>query len=149
MLGIHVTNVAVETQRCFMCVCHYWHVNCQLRKVLSIAQQCFHGKFMSPATMQITFQLICSLFTCYILNMLHRNKKKCSFAHGLLCTYNVPKHITLKYKLLHSFSIPVLLYETRPDTINYEAISLKFDECVCLFLPSYPACTGPLFNAAL
>jgi len=44
----------------------------------------------------------------------------------------VAKHIILKYKLLHSFSIPVLLYETKPYIINYAAISLKFDECVCV-----------------
>lgn len=48
--------------------------------------------------------------------------------------YNLAKHVQ-KYKSLHSFSIPMLLYEITPDIINYEAISIKPDECVPVFLP--------------
>lgn len=76
-----------------------------------------------------------NLHSFHMLHIKHAALKQiCSFAHGLLWTHNLAKHIILQYTLLHSLSVPVLLYKTRPDKINYEATSLKYDECVCILV---------------
>jgi len=43
---IRVTIVAVETQQCTLRVL-------ELLLLLTVTQQCFYGKFMSPATMKV------------------------------------------------------------------------------------------------
>jgi hypothetical protein len=43
---VHVTIVAVGTQQCIFCVVEI-HVTVNYIKILSVAQQCFYGKFIS------------------------------------------------------------------------------------------------------
>jgi len=67
-------NVAVKTQQCILPIVVELHVTLNEIKILSVAQQCFHCKSISPTTMQIirisffkeiTFQIICTLSTLY------------------------------------------------------------------------------------
>jgi hypothetical protein len=46
---IRVTTVAVKTQQCTVCIVEV-HVTFNTITILSVAQKCFYGEFMSPAT---------------------------------------------------------------------------------------------------
>jgi hypothetical protein len=50
---VRVAFVAVETQQCILCVADL-HVTVGIIKIQTFEQQCFYGKFMSPATIQHT-----------------------------------------------------------------------------------------------
>jgi hypothetical protein len=78
-------NSAVETTVHSVCIVEL-HITVNNIKILSVAQQCFYGKFMSPTTMQSIrtsflniFQIICTPRTLYINAALKQGMFVCSW----------------------------------------------------------------------
>jgi len=65
-------------------------------------------------------------------------KKKCSFAHGLLEAYNLAKRIVMAYRPAWFLWLCVSVKKNicdLPELINYEAIRIKYYDCVSVFFP--------------
>ena len=111
---------------------------------LSAAQQCFHGKSVSPATIHCTQIFMYSVRCC-------TETKDCSFALGLLQTYNLAIQIVMTGKSPRSFSVLVsaaynIVHTSDGTNQLWSNICWIMRVCLYLYL-SYPACKSRIFWA--
>lgn len=72
---------------CSVCVVAQLHVAANYIKILTVAQQCFYGKFMSLATMQITIAVFVKNYTPSNLHPFHMLHIKTAWTQKNVCLH--------------------------------------------------------------